>query len=163
MLGTDTSSGKGGYIRGYNSSNQQLIEVGFSNNDGWITLDDPNGAGFTNISKNSVIIESEIGTSGDYKRTEIKGDIVHLKYNKSNVLNHLTTNFDSNGKILVRAYDGNGDSAWPTIGITTAVADVTKGLVHVLTLNQLKQLFDAPSSNYNLYNNCAVLLVRQIT
>jgi hypothetical protein len=67
-----------------------------------------------------------------------------------------------NKTITLRAYKSDGSSAWPSVGAYPGTRELTKGLVHVMSIANLKAILDDTSSYWYQWSKYYVLLVQHI-
>ena len=94
--------------------------------------------------------------------TEVGANGVDVSYYTDLRLNSyksLVLGFDYDKNIIIKATDDDGNSIWPEYSYQISPDNMTKGLVHVMSLGSLKAILNGTAYNDRL-NKLSVLLIR---
>jgi hypothetical protein len=148
------------------------MELGFDNNNyGHI--------GITKVATNQDVVESTMSIDADSlqlnsQNTDYNTDAnINILTNSNNALSMFSYNEPSetqkllkcgieNKTITLRAYKSDGSSAWPSVSAQTGTEELTKGLVHVMSIASLKTILENSSSYWYQWSKYYVLLVQHI-
>lgn len=161
-----------GSINFVNMNGEKVIVLGFNNGSyGHIDI--------LKAATNQDVVEStmSIGANSlqiNSQNTDYNTDAnINILTNSNNALSMFSYNEPSetqkllkcgieNKTITLRAYKSDGSSAWPSVGAYPGTRELTKGLVHVMSIANLKAILDDTTSYWYQWSKYYVLLVQHI-